>query len=135
MPPHQRTGAIASAGMAVAALLLVGCADAREAQARAAADAFAGALAAGQLEVACGLLAPATRERLERSGRCTDALARTPLPHEPPAVDVRVWGQESQVRTPTDTIFLTATENGWKVSAAGCTPRGQAPYACVLEGP
>jgi hypothetical protein len=50
-------------------------------------------------------------------------------------VDAARWGREAQARTGTDTLFLTMTDAGWRVSAAGCSPRGEAPYACTVEGP
>jgi hypothetical protein len=32
-------------------------------------------------------------------------------------------------------VFLQQSSTGWKVTAAGCTVRGEAPYDCELEGP
>jgi hypothetical protein len=46
-----------------------------------------------------------------------------------------VWGGAAQVVLTGDTLFLTETDDGWRVSAAGCRSRGEAPYACLLEGP
>jgi hypothetical protein len=46
---------------------------------------------------------------------------------------VEVWGAEAQVRLADDTVFLTRTSDGWRVSAAACTPRGEGlPYDCRL---
>jgi hypothetical protein len=50
-------------------------------------------------------------------------------------VESSVWGDEAQVRLSDDTLFLTHTSAGWKVVAAGCTPNGDLPYECRLEGP
>jgi hypothetical protein len=44
-----------------------------------------------------------------------------------------VWGDNAQVRLTGDTLFLTRTDAGWKVAAAGCVPQGEAPYLCRLE--
>jgi hypothetical protein len=30
--------------------------------------------------------------------------------------------------------YLDLTDTGWRVSAAGCTPQGEAPADCELEG-
>jgi hypothetical protein len=47
---------------------------------------------------------------------------------------VEVWGRDAQVRLGGDTVFLTETDAGWRVTAA-CRPRGEAPYECQVEGP
>jgi hypothetical protein len=31
-------------------------------------------------------------------------------------------------------VFLAAFPGGWRVVAAGCTPRGDRPYDCTLQG-
>ena len=46
-----------------------------------------------------------------------------------------MWGGTAQVRTSADTLFLTRTGQGWRIAAAGCTPQGEAPYQCRVEGP
>lgn len=84
---------------------------------------------------ACALLAPATRERLDRSGGCVTALAARPTPIDTRILDVQVWGDRAAARTARDTLFVLETPTGWKVSAAGCRSRGEAPYDCALEGP
>ena len=33
-----------------------------------------------------------------------------------------------------DTVFLLRFPDGWRVSAAGCTPQGEAPYDCEVQG-
>jgi hypothetical protein len=54
----------------VAAVLAVAsCADAREGLVAQAASSFSQRIAAGNFAAACALLAPATRERVERAGR------------------------------------------------------------------
>jgi hypothetical protein len=119
-----------------AALLLAGCADGeRPAVERVASD-FGAALARGDAGAACLLLAQATRRALEhRDPRpCAVALAQTSLPGGR-VVDAAVWGGEAKVRTAGDTLFLTRTSRGWLIAAAGCSPQGEAPYLCRLEGP
>ena len=34
-----------------------------------------------------------------------------------------------------DTLFLTETDAGWRVTAAACESRAEAPYDCEVEGP
>ncbi len=48
---------------------------------------------------------------------------------------VEVWGSDAQVRLSGDTVFLTDTPAGWRVTAAACEPRGELPYDCAVEGP
>lgn len=97
---------------------------------------FEAAVAGGDGPAGCALLAPATRDALEhRAGApCPAALPGLRLPRGQ-LVDAAQWGREAQARTGTDTLFLTMTDAGWRVSAAGCSPRGEAPYACTVEGP
>jgi hypothetical protein len=45
-----------------------------------------------------------------------------------------VYGQWAQVRLSEDTVFLGAFPGGWRVVAAGCTPRDNRPYDCTLQG-
>src|SRR4051794_3294899 len=47
---------------------------------------------------------------------------------------VDIWGGEAQVRLGGDTVFLTQTHAGWRVVAAVCEERGEAPYDCEVEG-
>jgi hypothetical protein len=91
---------------------------------------------AGDLGSRCDLLAPAAREALESdgSGPCADVLGDLPLPGGR-VESVEVWGGNAQVRMSGDTLFLTQTPAGWRVTAAGCEPRGEAPYDCEVEGP
>jgi hypothetical protein len=124
--------------VAAAVLLVVtGCADARGDAASAVVRAFGAELASNDFDSACALLAPATRERLERRNSCARALAGRRLPTGVPSTQVlsQVWGDRAQVRTPSDTVFLQRSSSGWKVAAAGCSGRGEAPYDCELEGP
>ena len=38
------------------------------------------------------------------------------------------------VRLAGDTVFLAVFPGGWRVTAAGCTPRGDRPYNCTVQG-
>jgi hypothetical protein len=49
-------------------------------------------------------------------------------------VSVDVWGAEAQVKLADDTLFLTQTDDGWRVAAAGCRAQGSdEPYDCQVE--
>jgi energy-coupling factor transporter ATP-binding protein EcfA2 len=84
----------------------------------------------------CDLLAPATLATLEndRSAPCVDTIQELPLKGGE-VTAVEIWGGDAQVRLSGDTVFLTETTAGWRVVAAGCTARSDAPYDCEVEGP
>ena len=122
----------------VAALLatatLTGCAGLEDDDVRGVASAFEDPAAAPADR--CALLAPATLQTLESDGSapCADAIGQVPLPGGA-LESVHVWGREAQVRLGGDTVFLTETPTGWRVTAAACEPRGELPYDCQVEGP
>jgi len=124
----SRSGLVA----AVAAVTMAtgGCADLQRPEVEQLAAAFTGS----GTDDRCGLLAPATVAALEydESAPCADALGQLDLPGGQ-VVSSAVWGDNAQVRLTGDTLFLTRTEAGWKVAAAGCVPQGEAPYLCRLE--
>ena len=110
--------------------MLAGCAAAERPDVeRVAAD-----FASGDPTSRCALLAPATLAAVQRHGPCVaEVVAAEPAGGE--VVQSSVWGDQAQVRLSDDTLFLTRTSAGWKVAAAGCTPNGDLPYNCRLEGP
>ena len=120
----------------LALLLLAGCADGQRPEIEQTVRAFTAALAVGDTGAGCAMLAAATRDALEyqRSQACGVALEQLALPSGD-VVDATNWGGEAQVHTTTDTFFLTRTSAGWRIAAAGCQPRGDAPYACKVAGP
>jgi hypothetical protein len=83
------------------------------------------------------MLVPATLAALESDGSisCAEAMGRLELTDGGSVVAASVWGDDAQVRLGGDTVFLTRTSAGWRIAAAGCRPRGDAPYDCRLEGP
>ena len=85
---------------------------------------------------ACGTLAPDTLAELEESaGRpCAEAILDEDLPQPGEVQESQVFGQWAQVRLTGDTVFLGVFPGGWRVVAAGCTPRGERPYDCELQG-
>jgi hypothetical protein len=120
----------------LALLGVAGCADLQQPEVQQVALGFArpGADPAER----CALLAPATVTSLEHdeSQPCAAALGQLadqlPLP-EGSVQSVTVWGDNAQVRLSEDTLFLTLTDQGWKVTAAGCTAQDEGPYQCRLE--
>jgi hypothetical protein len=121
---------------AVPLLLLAGCADEQRPAVEQTVAAFISDLAAGDSQAGCALLAPATRDALEYQSNqsCAVALEQLSLPRGD-LVDIADWGGEAQVHTTADTLFLTQTSQGWRIAAAGCQSRGEAPYACKVQGP
>ena len=117
-------------------ILLAGCADRQRPAVEQTATAFLAAVGAGDTRAGCALLAPATRDLLEYrdAQTCVAALTHLPLPTGS-VLDATEWGGTAQVHTTTDTLFLTRTSQGWRIAAAGCQSRGDAPYACKVEGP
>jgi hypothetical protein len=123
-----RSAAIAAA---IPVVLLTGCGALSDDEVRDVATSFVAADADGQ----CALLAPGTLSALEEDGPggCAAAIADLPL-GSGGVTSVEVWGQEAQVVLTDDTLFLTRTGRGWRISAAACTAQGpERPYDCRLE--
>jgi hypothetical protein len=85
---------------------------------------------------ACAALAPDTLAELEESAGqpCAEAILDEDLPQPGEVSESQVYGQWAQVRLTGDTVFLGVFPGGWRVVAAGCTPRGERPYDCDLQG-
>lgn len=120
---------------AAAALLLTGCTPAEQPAALEAGRQFQVAVGAGDRVAACALLSPAARGNLEGASArpCPAALAALSLPAGGTR-SIEVWGDGAQVRLDAGVLFLARFGTGWKVTAAGCTPRPDQPYDCVVEG-
>jgi hypothetical protein len=120
----------ASVAVVCPMILLAGCADRQRPAVEQTATAFLAAVGAGDTR------APATRDLLEYrdAQTCVAALTHLPLPTGS-VLDATERGGTAQVHTTTDTPFLTRTSQGWRIAAAGCQFRGDAPYACKVEGP
>lgn len=116
-------------------LPLVACASSQQAPALEATRTFQSAVASGDTATACALLAEESRGNLEAASAspCSTSLPRLTLAADPPQ-SVEVWGDNAQVRTATDVLFLAKFSAGWKVTAVGCRPRPDKPYDCKVEG-
>ena len=122
---------------ALATLLVAGCgADVERRQAGAAADTFTADVTTDP-QAACALLAPRTEQALEEGGEsCAAALAGDDLPTPGRHTSVAVAGHSAQVRYATETVFLALFDDGWRVTAAGCTrtsPDPAVPYDCTVQ--
>ncbi|MGW0034797.1 hypothetical protein ACWDXD_33890 [Streptomyces sp. NPDC003314] len=122
---------------AVVVLCACGAPQARQDGASRAGRAFEEALASGAYGAACELLAPESREQLEEDEErpCEKALPSQDLPRGEGASSVDVHGRQALLRVGAETLFLSQFDDGWRVTAAGCVPRGgDEPYRCALKG-
>ena len=126
------------AGLLALAGCLAGCGSAggRADAATAVATRLLTATAGRDGESACAVLAPETVAELEQSADkpCPQAILDEDLPEPGPVTGASVYGQWAQVRLTGDTVFLAVFADGWRVVAAGCSPRDDRPYDCVLQG-
>jgi hypothetical protein len=112
---------------------VAGCSAAAQPAVETVVGQFASAVARHDGEAACALLTDDARRDAETFGRtCAAQLAGLP---DPGAVEqVEVWSDAAQVRLAGDTVFLLRFPDGWRVSAAACTPQEEAPYRCEVRG-
>lgn len=123
---------------AACAVCLTACSTlgAREAAASQAALRFEESIQRADGTRACAALAPETRQELLESAKmpCAKAVFEEHLSHAGAVREVQVYGQQARVVLAADTLFLSAFPSGWKITAAGCTPRPQQPYQCQIKG-
>jgi uncharacterized protein YceK len=124
--------------MAITLCGLTGCGSVRD-RTDAASTVALGLLTAVQSEdgaAACAALAPDTLSELEESADkpCATAILEEDLPAPAPVASADVYGQWARVVLSDDTVFLAMFPGGWRVVAAGCTPRTERPYDCLLQG-
>jgi hypothetical protein len=117
-------------------LLLAGCGSPRAGSASSAARHFEDAVAAEHWPTACDLLAPSTREELERSEGtpCDAALPHSSIRDPGLLRSVHPFGTMAVARFAEDTVFLTRPDHRWLVLAAGCAPGSGAAYECRVSG-
>ncbi|WP_457254607.1 hypothetical protein [Pedococcus sp. P5_B7] len=70
----------------------------------------------------------------DSGGDCAETLPQLVQPNDGPATAVQVYGKDAIVHLGSDTIFLARFTAGWRVTAAGCTPRPGRPYDCTIRG-
>jgi hypothetical protein len=101
-----------------------------------AASVFAHAVASSDGQLACTLLSDQVSSTIaESSGLpCPAAVLQADLPAPSAVRGVQRYGHQAFVTTSTDTVFLSEFPNGWKIIGAGCSPRGEQPYDCVVSG-
>jgi hypothetical protein len=120
--------------LAAGAAVLAGCSSTHEPEVQRVASTFEDP--SGDPEERCDLLVPATRAAFEQSAGAPCLEAIEDLPLEGGSVEsVEIWGGDAQVKLAGDTVFLTETSSGWRVTSAACRPQGQAPYDCEVDGP
>ena len=109
--------------------------DTDERDASRAAEQLYAAVAAKHGGAACQTLTPAASHALEQQEREPCARAVTSVQLSGSRVSrVRVYETSAAVSfAGGDTAFLDHTDQGWRVSAAGCKPMGQDPADCELE--
>ena len=132
MSMRRRCGAAALTG--VVALLMSGCGSLSADEVESAAATFAAA--DDDPAARCQLLAANVVEALveDEGASCEDAIEDVPA-GSGDVTAVEVWGEEAQARLTDDTLFLTRTADGWRVTAAACRSQGRdLPYTCALEG-
>ena len=115
---------------------LSGCSSGNDDAATQVAERLHANLRADDGPAACDLLSEDVQEELADSegSTCEDAVMEAGLPDSGRVVGVKVYGTAAQVRYDEDVVFLGEFTDGWKVTAAGCTPQAGAPYECRVQG-
>jgi hypothetical protein len=135
VPGPRRSRTTGLALVAASCLAVAGCSGAQDdAVADVVAD-FYEAVAVGDGEGACAVLAPATLSELEQSAGkpCAEAILGEGVPDVADPERIEVFGTMAQVRYDQDVAFLTRFEDGWRVVAAACTPVPSR-YDCSIQG-
>jgi hypothetical protein len=131
--PAVRVRWVAAAGAVL--VLATGCAQPGTGAVTRTANAWLAAARAKDAAAECRLLTPAAAESAASGDEtCTQAVGDLDLPGDGPVEAVQVWSDRAQVKTGTDTLFLTKLSGSWRVSGAGCQLQGDEPYDCDVEG-
>jgi hypothetical protein len=130
---HRGVRVVAVAVGALGIAGTAGCAAAAQPAVTAVAGQFGSAVGRHDGAAACAMLTDDARHDTESFGRDCPAQLAT-LPDPGPVQQVEVWGDTAQVHLAADTLFLLRFPDGWRISGAGCTPQGDAPYRCEVQG-
>ena len=118
---------------------LGGCATSTEEQAAAQAALQFAATWSADPQTACALLAPRSRDELERTSEqsCEEALPSENLPASTVVTRTDLAGHSARVDLDGQTVFLARFDSGWKIVAAGCSKQydePSTPYTCQVQG-
>lgn len=131
----HRGGGVAS--LVAVAFTVTGCGSLapNSSAAADAAVAFRNAVQQSDGAAACRLLSPETLHEVAQSAgkRCQAAIVEEPVGGRGGPVHVDVYGQGARVVFADDVLFLADFPSGWRLTAAGCTPRGDKPYDCLVK--
>jgi hypothetical protein len=98
--------------------------------------AYNDALAEGRTTEACALLSVPVREELESStGIACEQSVTEEVAAESGPWRIEVYGDQALARTGGRATFLARFDDGWQVTATGCTEKGVGDlFDCTLEG-
>lgn len=132
----HRIGGLVSALAIAFAVSGCGALAPDESAAAATATAFRAALHRSDGAAACSLLSPETVHAVAQSAGkpCPQAILEEHLGGTGSPVRVDAYGQNARVVFGDDVVFLADFPQGWRLTAAGCTPRGDRPYDCLVKG-
>lgn len=101
-----------------------------------AAAAFHQALATSDGAAACALLAPQTAAEVASTtgSECAAAVFAQDVPDAAAVESSQAFGRSAQVVMDDDVLFLAIFDGKWRITAAGCQPRGEQPYDCQIKG-
>jgi hypothetical protein len=133
---RRRASAFAWLPCLVVLASLASCGSPADSDASEAARTFHESVARADGLRACAALSARTRSELEQSGGkpCPAAVLEESLPPLGEPVQTRVYGTAAQVGSTGDTVFLSRFDQGWKVTAAGCTRQPTGLYDCQIQG-
>jgi hypothetical protein len=120
----------------VALVSLSACSSGNDDRVTQAAERLHASLRAEDGSAACDLLSDDAQTELSDSqgSSCETAVMEAGLPDSGQVVEVKVYGTSAIVRYDEDVVFLGEFPDGWEVTAAGCTPKADAPYDCQVQG-
>ena len=122
--------------LSAALLLAMGCGSGQNSAVEGTVERFEAAVGSHDAASACQLLTPATRSEIESSTHrpCVEAWASESVPSGGDVTRVRTYGSMAIAELDADTVFLARFDSGWRVMAADCAPRADAPYECQVKG-